>query len=99
MATKEKIYHCEVKKLFMRDGEKRWEWVTTEVSDAIRDEVTEFRCKDCHGAVKLFRKHVAHAAAPHVEHKYRADSEFCPAGMYFRQNPGRVARLSDMPVK
>jgi hypothetical protein len=31
----ERIYHCEVKKLFMRGGEKRGEWVTMAVVDAI----------------------------------------------------------------
>lgn len=95
----ERIYHCEVKKLFMRGNEKRGEWVTVAVADAIRDGITLFRCKDCHGAVKLHGKHVAHGPAPHVEHRSRQDSEYCPAGMYFRQNPGRVPRLSSLPVE
>jgi hypothetical protein len=99
MKDSEKIYRCEAKKLFIRSGEKRGEWVKMAVLDAIRDEVTEFRCEDCHGAVKLFRRHVAHGPAPHIEHKLREDSEYCPAGMYFRQNPGREPRLSSMPVK
>jgi hypothetical protein len=95
----EKIYQCEVKKLFSRNGEKRWEWVISTVADAIRDGASEFRCKDCHGAVKLHGKHVAHGPAPHVEHKSRQDSEYCPAGIYFRQNPGREQRLSGSPVE
>lgn len=37
MANEEKIYECEVKKLFMRGGVKRWEWVISSVADAIRD--------------------------------------------------------------
>lgn len=95
----EKIYECEVKKQFVRDGVKRWEWVTMAVADAIQDGVTEFRCKDCHGAVKLNGRHVQHGPAPHVVHKSRQDSEYCPAGMYFRQNPGRVPRLSSSRVE
>jgi len=95
----EKIYECEVKKLFMRDGVKRWEWLRMSVADAIREGATEFRCKDCHGAVRLHGKHVAHAPAPHVEHKSRQDSEYCPSGMYFRQHPGREPGLSSAPVE
>ena len=48
-----KIYECEVKKLFKEHGIKEWRWVVRPVKDAISDGVTEFRCKDCHGAVKL----------------------------------------------
>lgn len=99
MADKEKIYECEVKRQFLIEVHKEAKWVRRNVADAIADEATEFRCKDCHGAVKLFRKHVEHGAAPHAEHKSRADSEYCPAGMYFRQNPGRTPRLSEKPVK
>lgn len=96
--SKERIYRCEVKKLFKRGDSKRWEWVEIEVGDAIRDGVTHYRCKDCHGAVRLHGKHVAHGPAPHVEHKSRQDSEYCPSGIYFRQCPGREPRLSSAPV-
>jgi len=98
-ASDEKIYTCEVKRLFMRDGEKRWEWVVSAVSDAIDHGDTVYRCKDCWGAVRLHGKHVESGPAPHVEHKRREDSEYCPAGMYFRQNPGRTPRRSKMPVE
>lgn len=94
----EKIYECEVKKLFRRGDRKIFEWKAMSVSAALTEGVTEFRCKDCHGAVKLHGKHVAHGPAPHVEHKSRQDSEYCPGGFYFRQNPGREPRLSQMPV-
>ncbi len=97
IANEEKIYECEVKKLFMQGGVKRWEWVISSVADAIRDGASEFRC--CHGAVRLHGKHVAHGPAPHVEHKSHQDSDYCPAGIYFRQNPGREPRLSNSPVK
>jgi hypothetical protein len=84
--VQEKMYEYEVKKLFMRAGGKRLGWVIATVADAIRDGATEYRCKDCHGAVKLHGKHVQHGPAPHVEHKSRQDSEYCPAGMYFRHH-------------
>src|SRR6266700_647378 len=99
MEAKEKIYECEVKKLFKVDGNKEWRWVARPVKDALSEGVSEFRCKDCHGAVKLHGKHVAHGPAPHVEHKSRQDSENRPAGFYFRQHPEREARLSLMPVE
>jgi hypothetical protein len=95
----EKIYTCEVKKLFMRNGEKVWEWVTMNVADAIRAEVSQFRCKDCHGAVRLHSKKVEHGPEPHVEHKVHNDSEYCIAGMHFKRNPGRQQRLSLTPVE
>jgi hypothetical protein len=98
MKESEQIYSCEVKKLFLRAKGKRFEWVTSTVSDALRDLVTEFRCKDCHGPVRLHGKRVENGPAPHVEHKLRQDSEYCPSGMYFRQNPGREPRLSSSPV-
>src|SRR5712692_9399760 len=47
----EKIYECHVRKLFLKEGVKRSEWVVMPVADALRDGATEFRCKDCHGAV------------------------------------------------
>ncbi len=91
----EKIYYCQVKKLY-RQGDT---WVEMSVREALEDGVTEFRCKDCHGAVKLHGKHVAHGPAPHIVHKSRQDSEYCPSGFYFKENPGREPRLSLMPVK
>ena len=100
MATKEKetIYDCQVKKLFLRNGEKRKEWVNSNVTDAIRDEVTEFRCKECFGAVKLLKSRAVDGPAPHLEHKLRDDSEHCPVGVYFQLNPGREPRRSNAPV-
>jgi len=98
MKETEKIYSCEVKKLFLRNGIKRREWAKAVVADAIRDEATEFRCKDCHGAVRLRGKLVKDGSAPHIEHKSRQDSEYCAAGMYFRQHPEREPRMSESPV-
>lgn len=97
--SEEKIYRCEVKKLFLRGGQKTWAWVEVAVADAIRDGATQYRCKDCHGAVRLHAKRVADGPAPHIEHRSRQDSEYCPAGMYFRRDPGRAPRLSTMPIE
>ena len=99
MKDHEKIYTCEIKKLYIRSDEKVWDWVISVVADAIRDEAAQFRCKDCHGAVRLHKQHVEHGPAPHVEHKRHDDSEYCPAGMHFRRHPGRVPRISSMPVE
>ena len=96
---RDNIYECEAKRLVMRDGVKVWEWRLTAVADVIADKLEEYRCKDCKGRVKLHSKHVAHAPAPHAEHRSRADSEFCPSGFYFRQNNGRKPRLSQNPVE
>jgi len=59
----------------------------------------ELRCKDCHGALKLQGKLLLDEAAPHVVHKSRQDSEYCPAGIYFRlSKDGRLPRLSLKPL-
>jgi hypothetical protein len=94
LSVSEKFYQCEAKKLFLRSGTKRWEWVLMPVDAAVQDGVTEFRCKDCHGAVRLHTK----TAPPHTEHKSKQDSEYCPSGVYFGQNPGREPRISAVPV-
>lgn len=98
--TAEKIYTCEVKRTRIIEGQRSRFWKEKPVREAVEDEDVEFRCKDCHGAVKLFRKHVAHAAAPHVEHKLRQDSEYCAGGMYFKAaTDGRTPRISEFPVE
>lgn len=95
----EKMYECEVKKLFLRDGRKREEWTAVPVADAIRENAARYRCKHCHGAVRLHGRNVQHGPSPHAEHKSRQDSEYCPTGIYFRRNPGRLPRLSLHPVE
>jgi hypothetical protein len=95
----EQIYECEVKRLHVLDGKKQWRWVKKAVREAISEADAEVRCKDCHGAVKVHGKHVLHGPAPHVEHKSRQDSEYCPSGMYFRlARDGRQPKLSKNPV-
>ena len=97
---REKIYECEVKRRRVKDGggyEPFWKVKT--VKDAIDDADTEFRCKDCGGAVKLFKSHKVGGPAPHAEHKVREDSEYCPMGMYFRKaTDGREAKRASAEV-
>ncbi len=96
----DEIYTVEVKRKFKVGDSYVLKWVERPVSDVIPErESTVYRCKDCYGKVKLLDKHVSHAASPHAEHVSRQDSEYCPAGMYFRQNPGREARLSLSPIE
>lgn len=60
MSSDEEIYECEVKRLFRNGDIKESRWIVRPVKDALADGVTEFRCKDCNGAVKLHGKHVPH---------------------------------------
>lgn len=96
----DQIYEVEVKKSF-RDpgGVVTLRWVVKPVADVIADELTNYRCKECHGKVRLHGRHVQHGPAPHAEHCSRQDSEYCPLGIYFRQDPGRTPRLSGNPIE
>jgi hypothetical protein len=104
MATKvaiapEKLYECEVKRRRVRVGggyEPFWKIKT--VADAILDGDTEFRCKECHGPLKLHKRHTP-GAVSHVEHKLKSDSEHCSAGARFHAaTDGRTTRPSGAPV-
>jgi hypothetical protein len=69
------------------------------IADAVSDSDTEFRCKDCHGEVKLMGKNSKAGTPPWVEHKLAADSEVCANGMLFRKaSDGREAQLSARPI-
>ncbi len=99
---RESIYECEVRRRRRREGGTGYEgfWKLKSVQDALDDNDSEFRCKDCHGAVKLHKRKVAHGPASHVEHLRKPDAEYCPAGLYFRQaEDGRTARLSSNPIQ
>ena len=115
MATKvapsEKLYECEVKRRRVRANGPGYEpfWKVKSVKEAVIDGDTEYRCKDCHGPVKLHKRSVPNGPAPHVQHKLRSDSEHCVAGVYFQQaadgrEPGRrepdqrEPRLSAAPI-
>jgi len=106
MATKlaampEKLFVCEVKRRRVRAaGGYEPFWKVKNVQEALGDGDTEFRCKDCHGDVKLHKRNVANGPAPHVEHRLKRDSEYCTAGFYFGEaTDGREARVSCEPVR
>jgi len=98
---REKFYECEVKRRRVRAaGGYEPFWKIKAISEALIDEDTEFRCKDCGGAVKLFRRFVKNAPPPHLEHKLKTDSEHCRAGLHFlKATDGREARMSSAPVR
>ncbi len=98
VVMEDNIYECEAKRPFVRDGVKVRDWRVTRVADVISDQLDEYRCKNCHGRIKLLGKHVKHGPAPHAVHMSKQDSEYCPSGYYFRQHPERTPRLSQNPV-
>jgi hypothetical protein len=105
MATKvatvpEKLYECEVKRRRVRaTGGYEPFWKLKSLADALLDGDTEFRCKDCHGPLKLHRRHTA-GTTSHVEHKLKTDSEHCTSGVRFSlAADGREHRLSGSPVQ
>lgn len=57
------------------------------VKAAVFDEVIEFRCKDCHGPVKVHLKLIEGVSAPHIAHKSKADAASCAARVLLRQTP------------
>jgi hypothetical protein len=78
---KEKIYECEVKRLFMKNGQRVWKWKRVLASEVIRHE--KIRCYCCRGQVRLHKKKIPTGPSDHVEHFRRIDSEGCPLGCYF----------------
>ena len=96
-----KLYECEVKRRRVRaTGGYESFWKIKKVGDALIDDDSEFRCKDCFGEVKLYRNHKPGGPGPHAEHKRRVDSEYCIAGIYFRNaGDGRQPRPSAHPVR
>ncbi|MDE1160399.1 MAG: hypothetical protein PW792_00475 [Acidobacteriaceae bacterium] len=99
--TPEKLYECEVKRRRLRASGSGFEpfWKVKTIADAIMDGDTEFRCKDCHGAVKLHKRNMAAGMTLHVEHRVRMDSEYCALGAHFQNaTDGRATRLSSAPV-
>jgi hypothetical protein len=45
----ERIYECEVKRLFIRDGEKVRDWKRVAVTEALAEKTSDVRCAECHG--------------------------------------------------
>ncbi len=99
-ALQEKLFECEVKRRRVRAaGGYEPFWKVKSVAEALVDGDTEFRCKDCHGEVKLSKRHIENGPAPHAAHKLKGDSEFCIAGAHFQAaTDGRAARGSATPV-
>jgi hypothetical protein len=98
---REKIYECEVKRRRLRAG-GGYEpfWKVKNVAVALSDADTDFRCKDCFGAVKLLGRNGKNGTVPYVEHKLAADAEFCPSGLLFQKaTDGRESRPSAHPVE
>ena len=107
MATKtvvvpEKLYECEVKRRRVRPNGGGYEpfWKVKTIAEALIDGDTEFRCKDCHGPLKVHKRNTADGPKSHVEHKYKSDSEYCAGGLHFQNaTHGSAARLSATPVQ
>ncbi len=95
------MYECEVRRRRVKAGggyEPFWKVKT--VADALADADTDFRCKDCGGAVKLLGRNGKNGSVPYVEHKLSTDAEFCRSGILFQKaTDGRAARPSAHPVE
>ncbi len=97
---KEKLFECEVKRRRLKDG-GGYEpfWKTKSVAEALADNDTEFRCKDCHGEVKILGKTSRVGAVAYVEHKLASDAAFCSSTSAFQNaSDGRASRTSEHPV-
>ena len=77
-----KMYECEVKRPFVRDGVRTLEWVMRPVKEIT--DGSQIRCMHCHGEVRIHRQRVAHGPRDHVEHRSGKDSEHCRGGSLFR---------------
>jgi hypothetical protein len=100
-AEREKMFECEVKRRRQKEG-GGYEpfWKIKNVAVALSDSDTEFRCKDCYGAVKLLGRNGKVGTVPYVEHKLTADSEFCTSGLLFKKaTDGREPKPSEHPVE
>ena len=90
-----KMYECEMKKLFMENGVKVWKWVVRPVSSLGSGGQPGIRCMHCHGAVRVHKQAVEHGPSDHVEHLLHDDSERCLAGHHFQG----VHQMSGNPVE
>ena len=99
-AEREMFTMCEVKRRRVRAaGGYEPFWKIKAITDALQDNDTEFRCKDCGGPVKVVKRRTNDVQTLHVEHKLKTDSEYCCAGLHFlKATDGREARMSSTPV-
>ena len=98
--AKDRIFECEVKRRRLKQG-GGYEpfWKAKSVAEALSDNDTEFRCKDCHGEVRVLGKTSRVGAPAYVEHKLSSDAAFCPSSPTFLSaEDGRASRPSDRPV-
>ena len=100
-AEREKMFECEVRRRRVKaSGGYEPYWKVKNVAVALVDEDTDFRCKDCSGAVKLLGRNGKAGTVPYVEHKLVADAEFCTSGLAFKKaTDGREPRPSAHPVE
>ena len=100
-APGEKIFECEVKRrrVAARGGYEPF-WKVKNVAEALVDGDTEFRCKDCHGSLKLHKQRVAGGPGAYAEHASKHDAEYCSGTMHFQAaTDGREMRFSGTPVR
>lgn len=98
---REQFYECEVKRRRIKTG-GGYEpfWKIKSIAEALQDNDTEFRCKDCSGPVKLYKRRSEEGVATLVEHKLKSDSQYCATGILFlAATDGRQARMSEAPVR
>lgn len=92
---KDLMYDCELKKLFIKDGKRAYQWAQVAVSTLESGSANDIRCLHCHGMVRVHKKKVLHGPNDHVEHRARQDSENCKGGAYFKG----THRMSLIPVE
>ena len=101
-AESEKIYECQVKRRRLKTGggyEPFWKASnpsprpssTTTPSSSVPTAPARSSCI----AITFPAR-----PPPHIAHKLKTDSEYCPSGLYFRKaTDGRQPRLSEHPVR
>lgn len=90
-----KMYDCEVKRLFKKDGKHERRWVSAEVLKI--DDGAEIRCVHCHGEVRIHRQRQENGPKDHVEHRSGDDARHCRGGAEFRGTDADH-RMSPNPV-
>ncbi len=101
VVSEEKIYDCEVKRRRVRStGGYEPFWKVKTIAEALADGDTEFRCKHCHGELKVHKRAVTQGGGSHVTHKLKNDAEHCNAGtQLLAANDGVEQRVSSRPVR
>ena len=100
-AEREKMFECEVRRRRIKEG-GGYEpfWKVKKVAVALVDNDTDFRCKDCHGEVKVLGKTSKAGVPAYVEHKNPSDAAHCVGGLSFQKaTDGRVSRWAEKPVE